>query len=160
MSLPSRLVHGRVLQVPFLRWFVQCFRYSLWGVLDCWVQDNVELSFETVSALKEVLILAKKLLLCIYIAEGVLCSSGKAVIGGVKSRVPAGREAQNCQSILCLQREMSKVWSDCHVISRAHKYDYQRQWWLCLKGSCRLGMQLFLHGHKSDISFSSLADHA
>lgn len=66
------------------------------GVNDWWNsgdQGNVELSFETADAFKTVLVLAKKVLLCIC------TSGGEAAIESNKFRIPAGREAQNRRSI-------------------------------------------------------------
>lgn len=81
-------------------WFTQYLEYSLGGrgggVNDWWNsgdQGNVELSFETADAFKTVLVLAKKVLLCIC------TSGGEAAIESNKFRIPAGREAQNRRSI-------------------------------------------------------------
>ena len=53
----------------------------------------MELSPETADAFKTVLVLAKKVLLCIY------TSGGEAAIESNKFHIPAGWEAQNRRSI-------------------------------------------------------------
>jgi len=50
----------------------------------------MKLSFETAGALKAVLILARKLLLCVCVAKGVLCSGSEAVFGSNRFHIPAG----------------------------------------------------------------------
>ena len=85
---------------------------------DCRVQGNMKLSFETADALKAVLIPAKKLLLCLCAAEGVLFSSGQTV---VKKSNPGRWVAPGWSARSCSRRGMDTVWSDRHLISEARK---------------------------------------